>query len=268
VSTPPPVRRNGLAAESYVALLDCPPGTADALLRRLAAAGIAAYATAGLAGSPPGPVERVFVDAARAVQARMTLAPPPGSQPPEPRPPELRPPDQRPPDQRPPDQRPPDQRPPDPQGAAAQMSAAETDRAFEALVAGFDDDPGTGDWPDREGAGPLAPAPAPARRPLPPPPEHGHRAWHAAAVDPLAEEHYEPPDPEPIPQPRGLARWALGALVAGMVLLFSPVIPGLHWSTGAQGLGVGCVLAGVVLFVLGLRDTPRDPDDPDRGAVV
>jgi hypothetical protein len=131
-------RGNGLTADSYVLLLDVDPRVSDALLAALATAGVAAYSmpAQGRAAPPVPPVpparprEAVHVDSTRRPDARRVL---------EDTLPDL---------------------------TTGLPSIAEED-SFAALVAGFDAEPTSRDWPSAEDISP--PPTPPSTSPLAPP---------------------------------------------------------------------------------------------------
>lgn len=127
-------RSNGLTADSYVLLLDVDPRVSDALLAALATAGVAAYTTPApgrAAPSPPPtlqvpparPQEAVHVDSTRRPVARRVL------------------------------------QDTMPDLTTGLPSVAEED-SFAALVAGFDAEPASRDWPSAEDVDTSSP-PAP-----------------------------------------------------------------------------------------------------------
>ena len=151
--------------------------------------------------------------------------------------------------------------------------AATDDELFAQLIAGFDDpvEAGSRTWPEAEDVADLAPAPRPRPsimqlpvvRALPP---VDPRAW-TAAEDP-DDEHFVPPEPEPLPRPEAPTRLAIAAVVLGLALI------GLYLTGYLPGLGAvlgGCAfLGGAATLVSRLRVDDDDDDDPDphNGAVV
>lgn len=237
-------RNNGLVARAYVAVVECDPRLADALLTALREAGVAAYVapSAGRAGGylevrlPSRPVDRLYVDAARRVEAedvlRATL----------------------------------------PDGADLDPGTVSADdAAFAEIVAGLSLShsgptrpwPAAEDLPDSASALPatLPPTPlvGPAPVPVAPPP-----ARPSPDSEEDAEEHYDPPvlGPQPRASSRTRSAWVL--LLVGITLLLSPVLPGLSATGSLQVLGIFSVLGSVATAVWHLRDG-RDDDD---GAVV
>ena len=159
-------------------------------------------------------------------------------------------------------------------GAGARPGPAATDdELFAQLIAGFDDpvEAGSRTWPEAEDVADLAPRPRPRPsimqlpvvRALPP---VNPRAW-TAAEDP-DDEHFVPPEPEPLPRPEAPTRLAIAAVVLGLVLI------GLYLTGYLPGLGAvlgGCAfLGGAATLVSRLRVDDEDDDDPDphNGAVV
>ena len=159
-------------------------------------------------------------------------------------------------------------------GAGARPGPAATDdELFAQLIAGFDDpvEAGSRTWPEAEDVADLAPRPRPRPsimqlpvvRALPP---VNPRAW-TAAEDP-DDEHFVPPEPEPLPRPEAPTRLAIAAVVLGLALI------GLYLTGYLPGLGAvlgGCAfLGGAATLVSRLRVDDEDDDDPDphNGAVV
>ncbi|TKV60467.1 hypothetical protein FDO65_01795 [Nakamurella flava] len=93
-----------------------------------------------------------------------------------------------------------------------------------------------------------------------------HEAEVKAARD-ADQEHFEPPEPPPVPRPRGRTVAALLCLVAGVVLLVRPGLLTLA-SDAALVLSVLLLFGGAGLLVWGLRSRRDGGDDPDDGAIV
>lgn len=282
-SDPTGRRGNGLPAADWGALVDLDPRLSEGLLDRLAAQGVAAYVEPASAVDtahravtlPDRPLDRLWVDPARAEQARDVVArevadlsallseDEPGATAhglvqPVPRhaarrvlpPPAL-----------------PDPPLPD-RGSAGALS---DDEVFSQLVERFhadDDSTGPGGWPAAEEVPPPArrthsvrpPAPAPAPDPPDPLP-----AW----LEPEAVEddgHYEPPPPPPVPRIRLRTLAALLAVVLGLLALFAPYLLGLAATSGVQLLGLASLAGGASALVWWMRD--HADDGPDDGAVV
>lgn len=93
-----------------------------------------------------------------------------------------------------------------------------------------------------------------------------HEAEVQAARD-ADQEHYDPPEPPPVPRPRGRTLGALACLVAGLLLLIRPGLVGIA-PDAALVLSVLLLFAGAGLLVWGLRSRRDGGDDPDDGAIV
>lgn len=96
----------------------------------------------------------------------------------------------------------------------------------------------------------------------------GPRSWRPAEPGDtnVADDHFIPPDPPPIPRGDRITRWAwTGLIAAPSILLLSSLI---DWSppTEFMALVVGGFIAGFVTLVARMRG--RNPHDPDDGAVV
>lgn len=79
------------------------------------------------------------------------------------------------------------------------------------------------------------------------------------------EEHFEPPPPPPLPRPEPITALCWVLVLGGPVLLMLTTLAGWYvprWALVAIAVGF---VAGVVMLVLRLDDSPRDTDD---GAVV
>ncbi|MEX2290703.1 MAG: hypothetical protein WD794_10290 [Mycobacteriales bacterium] len=301
-------RDNGLPSADWGALVDVDPRLSGALLDRLAEAGVAAYVEPALGSNtftraatlPDRPLDRLWVDAARAEAARTVVGAEvadltsllaeqdPGatahglvhpvprsaarrvlSPPPLPAAPPIAPPAA---------QAGPPAAPPAP--PARPPPAAAPDEEFRRIVEGF----------SREGDSPVPPWPVsedvdlPQRRMFPsrperdddPPPQAGRRPRSEGGalpdwVEPEALEddgHYVPPPPPPLPRlaPQKVA--AAAALLAGVILMFAPELL-LQDRTAFVGLvGVLLTAGGAVALVYLMRDAPPTDSGPDDGAVV
>lgn len=293
----PPARRgNGLTSAEWGALVDLDPRLSETLLDSLAAEGVAAYVepagdldTVSRAASlPHRPLDRLWVDPARADRARVVVSSEvadlsallaedePGATAhglvrPVPRtaarrvlsPPEL-------------------------PGPPARRSAGEPapapldeDALFQQIVAGFADlAPDVRPWPASEDLPPAAPA-APSRRTTgpgePPRRRRGDAPAEAAGgalpgwVEPAPVEddgHFEPPPPPPVPRIRLRTIGAVVMLVLGLLLLFAPGALRQQATTGVLLLGLALMAAGAGLLVWWMHDTPPTDDGSDDGAVV
>ncbi len=221
-------RDNGLQAERYVVLADLDPRVADALLRHLADAGIAAYV-----GPTPGErggygdnrlssrlTDRMWVDARAEPDARELLA-------------------------------------------REQREDEET--TWRAIVEGFSASTSAEvpPWPvteDIDGPPLVQPAPTYAVRP--------EDDFVAEPIDLDAEDHFVPPPPPPAPRPAGPTVLALVLLLAGVALAVVPSLLGesLDRSTGVLALLL--VLGGFGTLIYRMKDGPPHDSGPDDGAVV
>ncbi|MGH3987749.1 MAG: DUF308 domain-containing protein [Pseudonocardiaceae bacterium] len=118
----------------------------------------------------------------------------------------------------------PDHEEPDREGPARHSSSKDakdskdTDTAFAAIVAG------------------LQPAPEVPRRPA-------------------EEDHFEPPEPPPLPVPRARTVGGVALLAVGVLLLVGPNLLGLGAGV-ATPLGLLVLTAGIGWLVIGLRSGP------------
>lgn len=131
-------------------------------------------------------------------------------------------------------------------------SAGQADERWAEIVASL-----TADTPD--GTKPRWPA-AEDVTPVP------FRTW-TPAVDP-DDEHYRPPDPPPLPRLAPHTRWAILAIVAGVVVLVAPAALGNPTSGMVSVLAVLAILGGAATLVLRMRESREHRDDPDDGAVL
>ncbi len=275
-------RGNGLPAGDWGALVDLDPRLSAALLARLEAAGVAAYVEPATAVDtvlrgvtlPSRPLDRLWVDAARADAARTVVAaevadltallaeddpgahagglvqavprgaarrvlPPPvlpGAA---------------------------------PEPAPGEPARPSDDEVFAQIVAGWDtpgDDP-VPRWPVTEDDGPSAPpAPAPERR-APRRAEADLPGWvEPEALEPGEDDHFVPPPPPPAPRLRPRTLLAVLGIVVGVLLTFAPSLLGMPPTNGTRLLGMLALGGGAGALVWWLREP--DLDDPDGGAVV
>ena len=232
------MRGNGLQAETYVAVADLDPRTADVLLAELRERGVAAYAADSPDPGPGGPVDRLYVDAEAEEQVRSMID---------------------------------DQRAPQATPGDDPLDAASIDSAFADIVAGFHQtsDRQLGAWPtDEDLDGPSTVPPGPAAPALG---TGAYTGWEdllrpepAPAAEP--EERYVPPPPPPLPRGDLRTRVAWAAVLGGPAVLFTAGILGWHLDDYVLLLAAVAFLAGFVALVAGLKD--RDDEDGDDGAVV
>lgn len=285
-------RGNGLPADEWGALVDVDPRLSASLLDRLAGDAVAAWVEpAGAttdpvsrAGTLPArPLDRLWVDVARADDARRLVAAeaeqlasrlgqteagaggveqflhavPRGAsgrvlEPPAPL---LR--------------------------ATAPMPAEpDADRAWRSLVEAFEReaDAPVPPWPVAEdlpaaepGDGQPATDHPPGRRHpdvrAHPDGEPGLPGW--LEPEPLPEEgHFEPPAPPPPPRLRARTVAACAAMVLGLVLLVTPSLLDVAPGVGTFVVGAALAAGGLAALIHGMRETAGPDDGPDDGAVV
>jgi len=245
-----PGRDNGLVARSYLALADLDPRLADAMLVALRRDGIAAYAvpSGGRVGGylnvtlPPVPRDRLWVDAEHFDRARAILRT------------QLRDAAQE-----------SEQSPPTP------SAPDDIETAWAELVASFDDEPADVPWPAAEDLPPESGVRrrilrSPVTAPQPPTPSP---SGVTGEYDPLTilDEHFIPPDPPPPPRLSTASRWAITALLIGVLLIalntFTTVLP-----EGTVTLGIAGIVIGLGILVHRMRTDRADDSDPNDGAVV
>lgn len=133
-------------------------------------------------------------------------------------------------------------------------------------------DPDHGGAAPRRGTDPAAEDRADRRDPTSR--ERGHLA--RPAVDPLADEHFVPPEPPPLPRMGPPILIGLTLITLGLVLVTFPGWVGVPQMYGLP-LGLVAIAAGLGWLVLRLWPDPDDvppplylddPDDPDGGAVL
>ena len=289
-------RGNGLASADWGALVDLDPRLSEALLSRLAEAGVAAYVEPALdsntftraAGVPDRPLDRLWVDPARADAARDVVgsevadltallaeeepgATAHGFVQPVPRtaarrvlpPPPL------------------PGRAILPPPAATPPPATDPDEEFRRIVEGFNADAGSSPVPPWPVSEDVEPQP---RRILPSRPERsddGSRSRRRTdppsepdlpdGVEPGALEddgHYVPPPPPPVPRLAPQKVLAALAVVAGILLMFAPKLL-LQDRTAFVGLmGLLLTTGGAAALIWLMRDAPPTDSGPDDGAVV
>jgi hypothetical protein len=301
-----PGRDNGFVARHYVPLADLDPRLADAMLEALRAEGIAAYvvpSTGQLGGYlevhlPERPRDRLWVDRRHHDRAT-TLLNVHGDRPDLTAAPST--PDQL--DDGGADGEGMPDGHPDSHVDGMPHGDNSTDDAWAQIVAGFDlpATVGAGPWPlaedlppepDQPGNGserrrppsieslyagtqdPVDPSPVPRRivRPVDPGFDAGTSKGTAATpsgeYDPLSilDEHFVPGPPPPLPRLRRGTRWALAAILVGVVL----IVGRAFWDSvpDAVFLGVLFVVGGFIGLVAMMREDRPSDSDPDDGAVV
>ena len=121
---------------------------------------------------------------------------------------------------------------------------------------------------------PTDQSPVPRRivRPVDPSIDSGTSSSTAATpsgeYDPLSilDEHFVPGPPPPLPRLRRGTRWALAAILVGIVL----IVGRAFWDSvpDAVFLGVLFVVGGFIGLVAMMREDRPSDSDPDDGAVV
>ena len=254
-------RDNGLDAATYVPLADVDPRIGEHLLDVLKIAGVPAYLepsadvepyTRALA-LPSPPTDRLWVDREQRATARQIVEAEVGT----PRP-----------------RAPGDDRP------SRGLSDADEERAWQEIVAGFEQPAGTPvpPWPvvedvpetelDEVAVGEeddFDPDEDLSSARYPGPPTPGPRDVVRDDEDD-DEGHYVPPPPPPVPRLSKHTIVALALLALGGLLLVAPGVLGSDEGTGFA-LGVAAIVcsAGLLVWRLGER---RSDDGPDDGAIV
>jgi hypothetical protein len=137
---------------------------------------------------------------------------------------------------------------------------AEVDDEFASIIASLEGsfDHGVPPWPVAEDAG--------ARtwtrdddddEPLP--------AWNPAPYD---EGHYVAPPPPPVPSAHPVTRYAIAAIVAGVILLVAFPLLGVTVSRGWSIVAALAIVGGVGTLVWRMQDRPPTDSGPDDGAVI
>jgi hypothetical protein len=141
-------------------------------------------------------------------------------------------------------------------GLLAELGPAEADvDPFDAIVAAWDAVPEAVTWPDAENV-------RPARRADPPPEPAPKRR------DP-AEDHFVPPPAPPVTIPSApVTRYAIIAVVLGIVVIVVLPLVGQAQDDGIQILGLISLLAGIGTLIYRMRDGASVDDGPDDGAVL
>ena len=304
ISPTPGRRSNGLVSAEWGALVDLDPRLSEALLDSLAAEGVAAFVepAAGVdtvsraVTLPKRPLDRLWVDPARADQARVVVAAEvadlsallaedePGATAhglvrPVPHTAATR-------VLSPPDLPDPPRRaaatPPPTEAPAPAPVPLDDDEIFRQIVAGFADEIAheVPPWPVTEDLGGQPTARPPRRTPDPvdPPAPRSRRrndpksdealpGWLEPAALP-DDGHFVPPPPPPVPRIRLRTVGASLLLALGLVLLFVPELARQQATSGVLLLGLVMTAGGAGLLVWWMRDAPPDDSGPDHGAVV
>ena len=82
------------------------------------------------------------------------------------------------------------------------------------------------------------------------------------------DEHFEPPEPPPIPEASGATKASWTLMVGGVLFLIAKTLFAWETDTWMSWVAVGAVVGGFVSLVARMRPVRDDYDDPDNGAVV
>lgn len=151
------------------------------------------------------------------------------------------------------------------------------DAAWDEIVASLrqPDPDGAGTWPESENVEPPARGPeqVPAEPTPPSEPPEPVIIWRGSREDVDAEleravpdEHFVPPDPEPLPRADAITWAAWIGVIGGPLLMFLLSAFGRSSSLLAVA-SVAAFLGGFLVLVTRMR-ARRDPHGPDDGAVV
>ncbi len=292
-------RDNGLPSADWGALVDVDPRLSEALLTRLAEAGVAAYVEPALGSNtftraathPERPLDRLWVDPERADTARdvvgaevadlttLLAEQEPGATAhglvhPVPRTAARR-------------VLPPPALPGRPAAApSTDRPATDPDEEFRRIVEGFGRDsdapvppwpvvedvepPGRRLLPGRSSGAPAGEEDVPRRRRRTDVPEEEALPGY---LEPEALEddgHYVPPPPPPVPRLAPKKVLAVLSVIGGLGLLFVPsLVDAFQLSpSGVFLIGIALVLGGSAALIYLMRDAPPTDSGPDDGAVV
>ncbi|HWL36305.1 MAG TPA: hypothetical protein VNQ77_08910 [Frankiaceae bacterium] len=142
-------------------------------------------------------------------------------------------------------------------GLLAELGPAEAEvDPFDAIVAAWDAVPEAATWPDAENV-------RPARRADPPPEPPAPKRRNPD------DDHFVPPPAPPVTLPSApVTRYAIVAIVLGIVVIVVLPLLGQTQDDGIQILGLISLLAGIGTLVFRMRDAPSVDDGPDDGAVL
>ncbi|HEY6422643.1 MAG TPA: DUF308 domain-containing protein [Pseudonocardiaceae bacterium] len=132
----------------------------------------------------------------------------------------------------------------------------DTDAAFASIVAGLQAEPDLLRWPAEE----QLQNPLSARHGAPGGDPDGKRRRGDADDN----DHFQPPEPPPLPVPRARTVGGVVLLALGVLLLVGPNLLGLGEGV-ATPLGLLALTAGIGWLVIGLRSGPP-PEGWDDGA--
>jgi len=161
--------------------------------------------------------------------------------------------------------------------ATPNLTGDEVEAAWAEIVAGYEVTAERGEGPP---ISPVPPAATPESRPTYYRLARATPAEEPSLLDGLDtfgadlpddeddEEGYTPPPPPPLPRLAPATIAAVGAILAGVLLLFDPGLLPIQ-NTAAMALGLAGILTGFIALIWRLRSGDDDDDwDPDDGAVV
>ncbi|MGH3319294.1 MAG: hypothetical protein ACRDN9_03775 [Streptosporangiaceae bacterium] len=233
-----PRRGNGLPADAYLPLADLDPPRADAMLRLLRDAGVAAYAVTaqGYVGDclegrmPARPLDRLYVDANTRDLADEILR-----------------------------SHMPDQEGEREGAARTKADPRDEESAWREIVASFDFEPTdqVPPWPVVENVDAIE-----TRNQSPE--DLGARPRDTADD----EDHFVPPPPPPVPRPEPTTALSWLSLFCGPTYLLVATLLGWPVPGWAAFLAVAAFVAGFVTLVVRMGDGPPRDSGPDDGAVL
>jgi|SRR5882672_11019700 len=144
----------------------------------------------------------------------------------------------------------------------AEEQAARERAAFDELVASFHSE--------------SAPDPVP-RKIIRHPVLNTDAGWDHPIIEPTDEttvdkyfpnEHFEPPEPPPLPEASTATKASWTLLLGGVLFLVLRTLLGWQTEPWMFWLAVGGVFGGTVSLIARMRPDRDDFDDPDHGAVV
>lgn len=153
----------------------------------------------------------------------------------------------------------------------------DVDATFAAIVADLRAE-GVGVFADESLEQSAEGEPRPEKPPSPPPPppepetswRTGGPGWEDTLLgEDVADdnEHYEPPEPPPLPRPGKGAFIVLLFFLIGLFLLIAPGLIGISSSLGTP-LGILSLATAIALLLLRVKQGPPDGADPSNGAQV
>ncbi|MGH3916232.1 MAG: DUF308 domain-containing protein [Pseudonocardiaceae bacterium] len=147
---------------------------------------------------------------------------------------------------------------PDPEEQARRDAegSQETDAAFAGIIASWRAEPDAPRWPIEE----YGSEPQPAGHH----PDGEDATPGRRKADDGDEDHFEPPEPPPLPVPGPRTLGGLLLVATGVLLLIQPNLLSLSESVGLP-LGLLAVTGGIGWLILGLRGGPP-PEGWDDGA--